>query len=122
MIIIADATYGTAIDCTGSNGEVSGDYVHSLTSQLASDADGDYVGMAIIGQTSNEGAWQYSRGNWSTLYPTYDSPGGTFFGLLQEFKCLFSYLIQTLYNKQGLYYNYENKHLIQTLYNKQGLY
>ena len=31
--------------------------------------------MAIIGQTPNEGAWQYSRGNWDT---TYDSSGERF--------------------------------------------
>ena len=65
-----DATYGAGIECIASNnavtavGQINGDYVHDLISQLATDVDDDYLGMAIIGHLSNEGVWQYSRGDW----------------------------------------------------------
>ena len=44
----------------------------SLISQLSTDSDQDYLGMAVVGisASSQEGAWQYHRGNWSAREET----------------------------------------------------
>ena len=71
----ADAVYGSSISCDAtSQNEVTGDFVYSLMSQLATDFDGDYVGMIVTDANYGDGVWQYSRGNWSDTYPT-DSSG-----------------------------------------------
>ena len=69
-----DAAYGAGISCDSAlpASEVTGDLVHDLMSQLATDADGDYLGMAVVDANFENGVWQYSRGNLSEQFAAID--------------------------------------------------
>lgn len=72
-MVLSDAIYGGNTACSDSmtEGEVTGDLVNSLMSDVAVDNDGDYMGMAVISINGLEqGVWQYSRGNWSDGTPS----------------------------------------------------
>lgn len=55
--------------CPGSNPQHHhGDQVNSIASQLFSDGDKDYLGLAVVGISASpqHGVWQYHRGSWNT--------------------------------------------------------
>ena len=67
------AFYGPGEGCSSSLTPlpVPGVTVSSLTNQIADDRDGETLGLAVISSSSirtNEGVWQYLRGNWSLLH------------------------------------------------------
>ena len=49
--------------------------MNALVSRFATDSDGDYLGMAVVGVRSSlqYGVWQYYRGNWSRMDTAFDS-------------------------------------------------
>lgn len=67
-------SYGPGTHCPAHTeavaGTIDGDRVYAVTQQLSEDQedhDGDYTGLAVVGVSGNdEGAWQYSRGNWTS--------------------------------------------------------
>ena len=66
-ISISDASYGPGAGCPGDTpSRYHGDHVNTLVSTFASDAEGDYLGMAVVrALPTSDGTWQYHRGNWS---------------------------------------------------------
>lgn len=64
-----DATYGPGAGCSSSEAQhYHGMHVNTLISQVASDGDNDYLGMAVVADNSllGHGVWQYYRGDWSS--------------------------------------------------------
>lgn len=66
-MFFADASYGPGAACSGDiSAYYHGDHINSLVSTFASDAENDFLGMAIVRvMPTNRGMWQYHRGNWT---------------------------------------------------------
>lgn len=71
---IVDAYYGPGESCSShlTPQPIPGVTIASLTNQIAVDSDGETLGVAIVSSdsASDDGVWQYLRGNWSNLHQT----------------------------------------------------
>ena len=69
LTLLVEAQYGPGSECGQSNtgNQYFGDPVHYLASQVAADADNDYLGLAVTSASDGggKGGWQYRRGNWT---------------------------------------------------------
>ena len=64
---LPDTSFGPGAGCPGATASrYHGDHVSSLVGRFASDGEGDFLGLAVVGvSTTPRGVWQYHRGNWT---------------------------------------------------------
>ena len=63
-----DASYGAGPSCQSDDPQhYHGTQVNTFVSTFTSDGDPDYLGMAVVGVSTNpdHGVWQYYRGDWN---------------------------------------------------------
>ena len=69
--ITIDVLYGTGRGCQlieADIGPLRSHLVNSLISQVATDSDNDWLGIAVVNVNNGQGVWQYNREQLQGIY------------------------------------------------------